>query len=89
MKLPGGPKPITHWLTQRATAVFTLILLLLAPAWFLLLGVSISVFWHLYLGLEEILADYIHNELIENFFLLLLQILIFVLVKSFFLFFIL
>lgn len=89
MKTSFAPKPITHWLTQRATAAFTLILLLLAPAWFFLFGVSISVFWHLYLGLEEILADYIHNELIENFFLLLLQILIFVLVKSFFLLFVL
>ena len=82
-------KPITHWLAQRISAIFILILLLLAPAWFLLFGINVLVFLHLYLGLEEILADYIHNELIENLFLIFLKLFIFITIKYAFLFFVL
>lgn len=81
-------RPITHWLTQRISAIFILILFLLGPARFLLVSINILVFLHLYLGLEEILADYIHNELIESLFLILLKLLIFIAIKYAFLFFV-
>lgn len=83
-----NPRAIAHWLSQRSTAILILFSFLLAPFSFFLLTLSILVFWHLYLGLEEILADYVHNEVIGNFFLKLLQIFIFVSLKYFIVFFI-
>jgi succinate dehydrogenase hydrophobic anchor subunit len=83
-----NPRPIAHWLSQRSTAILILFTLLLASFSFFLFALSIFVFWHLYLGLEEILADYVHNEIIGNLFLKLLQIFLLVNLKYFIVFFI-
>lgn len=81
--------PITHWLFQRSTAILILSTLLLAPFWFVLLALNIFVFWHLYLGLEEILADYVHSEVCKTLFLKLLKILIIISIKYVFVLFVL
>jgi succinate dehydrogenase hydrophobic anchor subunit len=69
-----SPQPIKHWLSQRGTAIVILITLLTAPFSVFTLVLTFSIFWHFYLGLEEILADYIHNEVIGILFLNLLRI---------------
>ena len=89
MKIASAPRPITHWLYQRSTAILILSTLFLAPFWFVLFALNILVFWHLYLGLEEILADYVHNEAVSQLFLLLLKILIIISIKFVFVFFVL
>jgi succinate dehydrogenase hydrophobic anchor subunit len=82
-------KPIAHWLIQRSSAIFIVITLLLAPLWFVLFALNILVFSHLYLGIEEILADYVHNEVIGNLFLKLFQIFILISIKYVFVLFML
>ena len=52
------------------------------------MALNILVFWHLYLGVEEILADYVHNEVIRNLFLILLRILIIISIKYVFVLFV-
>ena len=84
-----SPRPITHWLIQRSTAIFILLTLFLAPIWLVLFALNIFVFWHLYLGLEEIMADYVHNEVIGSLFLKLLSIFMIVSVKYVIAFFVL
>jgi succinate dehydrogenase hydrophobic anchor subunit len=86
MKTETRSGPITHWLIQRFTAILILITLFLAPVWFILLALNVLVFSHLYLGLEEILADYIHSDLVGNLFLTLLKILILICIKYVFVF---
>jgi succinate dehydrogenase hydrophobic anchor subunit len=87
--LKSDPRPITHWLFQRSTAILILSILFLAPIWFVLFALNILVFWHLYLGLEEILADYVHNEAVSQLFLKLLIILIIISIKFVFVLFVL
>jgi succinate dehydrogenase hydrophobic anchor subunit len=82
-------RPITHWLIQRGTAILILSTIIFAPFWFVLIALNILVFWHLYLGLEEILADYVHNEIIRYLFLILLKVLIIISVKYVFVLFVL
>jgi succinate dehydrogenase hydrophobic anchor subunit len=81
--------PIKHWLFQRLTAILILSTIFLAPFWFVLLALNILVFCHLYLGLEEILADYVHNEVVAQLFLKLLKILIIISIKVVFVLFVL
>ena len=85
----NSSRPVTHWLFQRSTAILILSTFLFAPISLVLFGLNIFVFWHLYLGLEEILADYVHNELIGNLFLKLLTILVIICIKFVFVFFVL
>ena len=75
--------PIKHWLIQRSTAILIVFTLLLAPFWFLLFALSILIFCHLYLGIEEILADYLHNEACSLLFLKLFQIYLLINIKYF------
>jgi succinate dehydrogenase hydrophobic anchor subunit len=81
--------PLTQWLLQRGTALLILSTLIFAPFSFVLIALNILVFWHLYLGLEEILADYVHNEALRDLFLILLKILIIINVKYVFVLFLL
>ena len=77
-----------HWLIQRATAIFLLITILFATSLnHALFCLNIILFWHLYLGLEEILSDYVHHEITRNLLLILLKIFIFILAKYAFVFF--
>ena len=78
-----------HWLIQRATAIFLLITILFATSLnHALFCLNIILFWHLYLGLEEILSDYVHHEITRNLLLILLKIFILILAKYAFVFFI-
>nr|YP_009755785.1 succinate:cytochrome c oxidoreductase subunit 4 [Gonatozygon brebissonii]QIQ23063.1 succinate:cytochrome c oxidoreductase subunit 4 [Gonatozygon brebissonii] len=71
---------LAHWLFQRATAILLLPTIVLAnPATFFLLIVLVSL--HLFLGLEEILADYVHHEVTRNFILKLLRIFLLIIIK--------
>jgi succinate dehydrogenase hydrophobic anchor subunit len=82
-------RPITHWLSQRGTGILLLFTLLLAPVSLVIPFFTILVFWHLYLGIEEIFADYIHSDFLRNFVLILLRILILITVKYVFVYFVL
>lgn len=79
---------LAHWLIQRGTAA------LLAPT-ILLANVStficlnILLFWHLHIGIKEILADYVHHEVTRDLILVLLRILIIIEMKYAFVFFVL
>ena len=81
-------QPIPHWLLHRSTAMLIFSTFILSPFWFVLMALNILVFWHLYLGVEEILADYVHNEVIRNLFLILLRILIIISIKYVFVLFV-
>lgn len=79
MKLFG---PSTHWLIQRTTALLLLLILIFSPSLpQVLFLVTIVLFWHLYLGLEEILSDYVHHEVTRELSLLLLKIFSIILAK--------
>ena len=47
-----------------------------------LVGLHIGVFWHLQLGLHEILADYVHHEVTRHLIAMLLRVLICLMIKS-------
>lgn len=85
----NSSRPVTHWLFQRSTAILILSTFLFAPISLVLFGLNIFVFWHLYLGLEEILADYVHNEAVSQLFLKLLIIVIIISIKFVFVLFVL
>jgi len=46
--------------------------------------INIVLFWHFHIGLEEILADYIHHEMTRNLILMWIRILVLVLMKYLF-----
>jgi succinate dehydrogenase hydrophobic anchor subunit len=76
-------EPLTHWLLQRSTAV------LLIPAFLSatpssLIVLNIAMFWHAHIGISEILADYVHNSVTRLFVGTLIQLLILIAVKDFF-----
>ncbi len=80
--------PSTHWLIQRATAVFILLTLFIAPSLDqALLCLNLLIFLHLFLGLEEIFSDYVHHEITRNLILMLLRIFILIIAKYAFVFF--
>jgi succinate dehydrogenase hydrophobic anchor subunit len=81
--------PLKHWLIQRSTAILIVFTLLLAPFWFLLFALNILIFCHFYLGIEEILADYIHNETCSQVFLKLFLISVLISIKNVLVFFML
>jgi succinate dehydrogenase hydrophobic anchor subunit len=77
-----------HWFIQRGTA-----LLLIPTIWIViqvpLFGIAlinIILFWHFQIGIEEILADYIHHEMTRNLILMWTRILMVALMKYLFLF---
>nr|YP_009277464.1 succinate dehydrogenase cytochrome subunit 4 [Psilotum nudum]AOH05934.1 succinate dehydrogenase cytochrome subunit 4 [Psilotum nudum] len=77
-----------HWLIQRSTAAFPALTLIIANAPILIL-LNILLFWHIHVGIEEILADYVHHEVTRNWILILLRILSLVIIKDVFVFFVL
>lgn len=74
-----------HWFLQRITAV------LLISSFFLIgfILCNILLFWHMHIGIEEILIDYVHNEIIRTSILVLLRILLLLIIKYTFVLFIL
>ena len=78
---------LNHWLIQRATAILLLPTIILASSFQMsLICLNILVFWHIFLGLDEILADYVHHEVTRNLILILLRILILIVIKYVFVF---
>jgi succinate dehydrogenase hydrophobic anchor subunit len=79
---------LVHWLIQRGTAALMIPTFLLANV-SALISLNLLLFWHLHIGLEEILADYIHHEVTRNLIVMLLRVLLVVAIKYSFVFFVL
>ncbi len=61
-----------HWLLQRMTATTFLVPTILITNVSTLILLNISLFWHIYVGIEDILTDYVHHEITRNWILILL-----------------
>ncbi|GJP46272.1 hypothetical protein CLOM_g16130 [Closterium sp. NIES-68] len=78
---------LNHWLIQRATAILLLPTIFMSTSYRMaLISLTILVVWHLHLGLEEILADYVHHEVTRNLILILLRIFLLISIKYVFVF---
>ena len=71
---------LVHWYTQRATALFLIPTLLIANVK-TLICLNLVLFWHFRIGLEEILADYIHHDITRNVIYIFLRALILITMK--------
>nr|AND50907.1 succinate dehydrogenase subunit 4 [Sphagnum wulfianum] len=69
-----------HWLLQRMTATFLVPTILVANVSTLIL-LNISLFWHIHVGIEEILTDYVHHEITRNWILILLRVFCLIIIK--------
>ena len=72
-------------LFQRITAAFLLPLIFIykkVSSTFLL---NISLFWHINEGIEEIMADYVHQEMTRNLILVHLRLFLLIVIKDVFL----
>lgn len=78
-------EPLTHWLLQRSTAILLIPSFLLATPNSLIV-LNIAMFWHAYIGISEILADYVHNSVTRIFAASLIQVVILIAMKDFFVF---
>jgi succinate dehydrogenase hydrophobic anchor subunit len=78
---------LTHWLVQRITAALLVPTILLANVSTLLL-LNIILFWHFHIGIQEILADYVHHEVTRNVVLMLLRVLVLIVMKYVFVLFV-
>lgn len=77
-----------HWFLQRITAILLISsIFLIGQSAFILW--NILLFWHIYIGIEEIVMDYVHNEVIRTSILVLLRILLLLIIKYTFILFIL
>ncbi|YP_009477625.1 succinate dehydrogenase subunit 4 (mitochondrion) [Nymphaea colorata] len=71
-------------LFQRMTAAFLLPLILISQVSFTSLLV-LSLFWHILVGIEDIIADYVHQEMTRNLILVYLRLCLFIVIKDVFL----
>nr|YP_009674919.1 succinate dehydrogenase subunit 4 [Haplomitrium hookeri]QDE12958.1 succinate dehydrogenase subunit 4 [Haplomitrium hookeri] len=78
---------LRHWLLQRITAAFLIPTILLANVSTLIL-LNILLFWHIHVGIEEILADHVHHEVTRNRILILLRVFRLIIIKYVFVFFV-
>jgi len=76
---------LVQWLLQRSTALILIIILWIMPLQGLFF-LNIVLFWHLHIGIEEILADYIHHEVTRNLILMWMRIFLLILMKYLFVF---
>lgn len=76
---------LVHWLLQRSTAFVLIPIVWIMPLQGFVL-INIVLFWHLHIGIEEILADYIHHEVTRNLILMWIRIFILILMKYLFVF---
>nr|YP_008802494.1 succinate dehydrogenase subunit 4 [Asclepias syriaca]AGZ63029.1 succinate dehydrogenase subunit 4 [Asclepias syriaca] len=70
-------------LFQRITAAFLLPLIIIYKFSTFLL--NLSLFWHINSGIEEIMADYVHQEMTRNFILVYLRLFLLIVIKDVFL----
>ena len=71
-------------LFQRITAAFLLPLISISKKVTTSLP-NLSVFWHINVGIEEIMADHVHQEMIRNFLLVYLRLFLLIVIKDVFL----
>jgi len=76
-----------HWLIQRMTAASLILTILISNVSTLIL-LNISLFWHIHVGIEEILTDYVHHEITRNWILILFRVFCLIIIKYGFLFFV-
>jgi succinate dehydrogenase hydrophobic anchor subunit len=69
-----------HWLLQRMTTTFLVPTILIANISTLIL-LNISLFWHIHVGIKEILTDYVHHEITRNWILILLKVFCLIIIK--------
>ena len=80
-------KGFPHWRDQRVTAILLLPLFILFEVYLAILLLMIIVFgYHMYLGISNILEDYVHNQITKNFCLVILRVLTTIICKDLFLF---
>ncbi|XP_019434558.1 PREDICTED: uncharacterized protein LOC109341172 isoform X3 [Lupinus angustifolius] len=77
-----GPKTKREQLL-KATALVPL--LLLYPNAYSLLAANLFVFWHIRAGIEEILADYVHQEMTREFVMISFKLFLIIAMKDIFL----
>nr|YP_003412107.1 succinate dehydrogenase subunit 4 [Phaeoceros laevis]ACT75315.1 succinate dehydrogenase subunit 4 [Phaeoceros laevis] len=76
-----------HWPLQRISAAFLIVMIFIANASTLIL-LNILLFWHIHVGIEEILTDHVHHEVTRNLILILLRIFFLIIIKYAFVFFV-
>lgn len=76
-----------HWLLQRMTAAPLISTIFIANVSTLIL-LNILLFWHIHVGIEEILTDYVHHEITRNWILILFRVFCLIIIKYAFLFFV-
>jgi succinate dehydrogenase hydrophobic anchor subunit len=47
----------------------------------ILILLNISLFWHIHVGIEEILIDYVHHEITRNWILILFKVFCLIIIK--------
>jgi succinate dehydrogenase hydrophobic anchor subunit len=62
------------------TAIFLVPTILIANVYTLIL-LNISSLWHVHVGIEEILIDYVHHEITRNWILILLRVFCLIIIK--------
>ena len=76
-------KGFPHWRDQRITAVLLLPLFILFDVYSALLVILVvALSYHMYLGISNILEDYVHNQVTKKFCLVLLRVLAIILLKD-------
>jgi succinate dehydrogenase hydrophobic anchor subunit len=76
-----------HWLLQRMTAASLIPTILISNVSTLILS-NILLFWHIHVGIEEILTDYVHHEITRNWILILFRVFCLIIIKYVFSFFV-
>lgn len=76
-----------HWLLQRMTAASLILTILISNVSTLILS-NILLFWHIHVGIEEILTDYVHHEITRNWVLILFRVFCLIIIKYVFSFFV-
>jgi len=77
-----------HWLLQRMTATFLVPTILITNVSTLIL-LNISLFWHIHVGIKEVLINYVHHEITRNWILILFKVFCLIIIKYVSFFFIL
>nr|YP_009047304.1 succinate dehydrogenase subunit 4 [Ptychomnion cygnisetum]AGN74056.1 succinate dehydrogenase subunit 4 [Ptychomnion cygnisetum]AHG59118.1 succinate dehydrogenase subunit 4 [Ptychomnion cygnisetum] len=76
-----------HWLLQRMTAASLIPIIFISNVSTLILS-NILLFWHIHVGIEEILTDYVHHEMTRNWILILFRVFCSIIIKYVFSFFV-
>jgi len=72
-------------LFQRITAAFPPPLIIISKKKWTTFLQNLSVFWHINVGIEEIMADHVHQEMIRNLILVYFRLFLLIVIKDLFL----